>query len=294
MHLKSPDKAIVSLTQTFRLKDGGERFYDYDAVYLLRNGQWKDSDYAFDKLRRDGVIVRHWRRPTLAQAALEEVLKNLAWLKQAFGWQPKSEVVIKIYPEHTPFLYSIKPSLPTWVAGWDEAGESIKFYAPRDDAHLRAGALLHETTHHMLSDLSNDNAAYWLQEGLASWAVEAEKGGAATRPAGNRLDGAMPRWTLPQLEALDLESMQGEGVSAYYAESLLVVRYLMETYGMDKFKAVAAELARHPYNPVTAAEKQDETNRLTRQAITKALGVPYDQFAQAWYAWAKTHTNANP
>ena len=215
VHLKSPDKAIVSLTQTFRLKDGGERFYDYDAVYLLRNGQWKDSDYAFDKLRRDGVIVRHWRRPTLAQAALEEVLKNLAWLKQAFGWQPKSEVVIKIYPEHTPFLYSIKPSLPTWVAGWDEAGESIKFYAPRDDAHLRAGVLLHETTHHMLSGLSNDNAAYWLQEGLASWAVEAEKGGAATRPAGNRLDGAMPRWTLPQLEALDLESMQGEGVSAY-------------------------------------------------------------------------------
>ena len=68
----------------------------------------------------------------------------------------------------------------------------------------------------------------------------------------------------------------------------------METYGMDKVKAVTDELARHPYNPVTAAEKQDETNRLTRRAITKALGVPYDQFAQAWYAWAKTQTDTSP
>ncbi|MCL5676900.1 MAG: hypothetical protein M1602_03385 [Firmicutes bacterium] len=50
---------------------------------------------------------------------------------------------------------------------------------------------------------------------MASWAEEAKKGGAATRPAGNRLNDGMPRWTLPQLEALDLESMQGEGVSAY-------------------------------------------------------------------------------
>ncbi|MCL5676902.1 MAG: hypothetical protein M1602_03395 [Firmicutes bacterium] len=64
------------------------------------------------------------------------------------------------------------------------------------------------------------------------------------------------------------------GRSRHYAESLLV--------------------ARHSYNPVTAAEKQDETNRLTRRAITKALGVPYEQFAQAWYAWAKTQTDTSP
>lgn len=291
VHLKSRDEAVVSMSQTFRLKDGGERSYDYEVVYRRRGGQWKDSDYVFDEVRRDGVVVRHQFRPRLAQAALNEEQQALDWLRQTFGWQPSSEVVIKVYPEHVPFLYSIKPSLPDWVAGWNEAGEAVKIDAPRDDPRLRPGVLLHETTHRMLSELTNDNASYWLQEGLATWAVQAESGA----PSGTAKSGsgrAAPRWTLQELETQDLESMDGEKAAAYYAETLLVVRYLMDAYGIDKFKAVAVELGRHPYNPVTAAEKTAETNRLTRQAIEQALGVPFDQFARSWYAWAKAQPDS--
>lgn len=281
----SATEARASLQESFQLKDGDRHSFDYEAVYRLRDGFWKASDYAFEELRQDSVSVRHWDRPRAAQGALQDELSNLAWLKQTFGWQPATDIVIKLYPRQDPFLYSIKPSLPTWVGGWNEFGEAIKFLAPRDTAPPADG-LLHESTHHMLSELSNDNASYWLQEGLATWTPGARAGHfdmAATRSRmGDRL-----RWTLPELEAQDLESMEGPDVGAYYAESFLVVKYLMDTYGVGRFKAVSAELAKHPANPVTAAEKTSETNQLTRAALEKALGIPFDRFAADWYAWAK-------
>ncbi|MGE5589383.1 MAG: hypothetical protein ACM3ZA_01955 [Bacillota bacterium] len=281
----APDLARVSLTEAFTLTGGEQHTFDYQAVYRLRDGVWKASDYAFDELHQDQVTVRHWDRPNAARGALQDELANLAWLKQTFGWQPASDMVIKLYPERDPFLYSIKPSLPTWVGGWNEAGEAIKFRASRDVPPDPDG-LLHESTHHMLSELTNDNASYWLQEGLAGWTPGARAGEFDMNRLRQRLGGAL-HWTLPQLEMQDLESMEGPDVGAYYAESFLVVKYLMETYGLDRFKAIAAELAKHPVHPVTAAEKTSETNQLTRAAMEKALGISFDRFAAEWYAWAK-------
>lgn len=281
----APDLAQVSLTEAFTLTGGEQHSFDYQAVYRLCDGFWKASDYAFDELHQDQVTVRHWDRPNAAKGALQDELANLVWLTQTFGWQPASDLVIKLYPERDPFLYSIKPSLPTWVGGWNEAGEAIKFRAPRD-VPPDADGLLHESTHHMLSEMTNDNASYWFQEGLAGWTPGARAGKFDMNRLRQRLGGPL-RWTLPELEAQDLESMEGPDVGAYYAEAFLVVKYLMDTYGLDRFKAITAELAKHPANPMTAAEKTSETNQLTRAALEKALGIPFDRFAADWYAWAK-------
>ncbi|MHB9146603.1 MAG: peptidase MA family metallohydrolase [Symbiobacteriia bacterium] len=282
LRLTARDTAQVDLTESFTLQNGERRGRNYTAVFKLRPGGWTDSDYAFTELRQDRVTVRHWNRPRAAALALAAEAENVAWLQQTFGWQPAAAVVIKLYPEREPFLYSIKPSLPGWVAGWTEAGESIKYWVMQDAPSSEG--LLHETTHHMLSELTNDNASYWLQEGLATWATATHGGGLDVRSQLGP-SGRLP-WTLPELAAVNLEELDQNKAEAYYAEAYLTVKYLLDTYGMEKLKAVTAELARHPANPVTASEKLTESSTLTQEAISNVLGVPFEQFAGDWQTWA--------
>lgn len=278
-------EALARLAESFQLKDGSLRNLEFTEVYRLRPEGWRDSDYAFTELHKDHVVVLHWDLPGPAEQALQTEADNLNWLERTFQWQPTSDIIIKLYPDRPAFLYSIKPSLPGWVAGWTESGESIKYWVGAGSAPA-ADALLHESTHHMLSELSNDNAAYWLQEGLATWVTATHAGTAGPGSSLLGPDRRLP-WTLPELEAVNLEQLDQRQASDYYAEAYLAVKYMLATYGIDKFKAVTAELAKHPANPVTASEKLAESGALTRDAISKALGIPYEQFARDWYRWVQ-------
>lgn len=279
------DAVRVTLTESFSLKSGEKHTLTFDKLYRLRGESWKDSDYPFEELRGEHITVRYQGTAEMARAALDAEAADLNYLRQTFGWQPASDIVIKLYTQKDLFLYDIKPSLPTWVGGWDEANESIKFRISDHTKFVPAGGLLHESTHQMLFALSNNNASYWLQEGLASWVPRSRTGDFGLAKLRDAV-GAKP-WTLPELEAKNLETLDSKDAMIYYGESMLVAKYLMDTYGVEKLKAITAELAQHPENAVTVAETIPASNRLTEAAISNVTGLRFDQFAEDWYAWAK-------
>lgn len=283
VQLTAPGEALAQLSLSLTLKSGDTQGITCPEVYRLRDGSWKDSDYAFKELRQGHIAIKHMARPVAAAATPDIETANVTWLEQTFDWQPAADLEVKIYPNQPIFANSIKPGLMKSSAkGWSEVGEAIKYWTDEDTAPP-ATVLLHETAHHMLSELTNDNASYWLQEGLATWTQSAESG--QFDMAGVRMDlgGTRLLYTLPQLETLSIERTPVHG---YYGESMLVVKYLVDRYGMKKFRAITDELAKHPANPASNSEKVKATDDLTRQAISKVLAIPFDQFAREWYQWA--------
>lgn len=285
VNLAAEGEAQVRLSESFSLTNGEVRSLDYVAVYRERSNGWKDSDYLFKELRRGKLLVMHSGVDQDAEEVAVLESENLAWLKQTFGWEPTSDVVIKLYPNQPAFTYSIKPSLPLGAAGWTEAGESIKYRLDRNSAP-EPEFLLHETTHRMLSELTNDNAAYWLQEGLATWAQAAYSGNFHLQQVREVFGGVAPPLGLAELAAINPERAEPRG-RAYYPESMMVVKYIVDTYGVDRMKAVFSQLASHPPNEKASSEKLNYAAQLTSQSISEALGVSVQRFEQDWKRWVE-------
>ena len=75
---------------------------------------------------------------------------------------------MKLYHEPELFRQMVKPSLPEWAAGWNEAGQSIKFVGAlrMDDWEGSfASGLVHEVTHKMVSERTGDNAGTTATQG---------------------------------------------------------------------------------------------------------------------------------
>jgi len=129
---------------------------------------WKDTDLAFEQLG-DKTITVYYTEPSLkmnAQIAYHTLKKAALKLQKRLDWRPQ-KIEVKLYHDPKWFRQSVKPSLPKWAGGWHEANQSIKFIASRMDPDQLASGMIHELAHQVVSDLTNDNAAYWLQEGCS-------------------------------------------------------------------------------------------------------------------------------
>jgi hypothetical protein len=244
---------------------------------------------AFETLSRNGVVVSfETGNRDIAQSLVEVETEVLESMKKKFGFTTADPVSINLYRDQQTFLQTVKFDLPFWVGGWHEYKESIKcctdLYGTNPDEYR--SMLAHETGHRMVSELSNDNAAYWLQEGLAGICQDILENRIAYLSDKEILTTYTP---IDEHKGIDLEAYGLEDydkISAYYASSKAYTAYLLETFGWEKVREALMYLRKYPYVPVTGAEKNGSANAYTDEAFKAVLGIDdSEDFMDGFNAW---------
>lgn len=290
LQLRSNHEVVALVEQL--VADGRDTFRVQVPIRFRRTQEgWKDADLPFLQIEgtRSVAKVTHRRLLPLAAELLRRAEDARQRLSALYGWRPRHPVTLKLYGDKDWFRQSVKLSLPAWAAGWHEDGESIKLLADgrgflRDEVkRFYHSAVIHEMVHQMLAELTNDNAAYWLHEGLAEHVTALLD----TIPENDALPPVEPGslWSWPELAAVQLERLPAELAEQYYRQARLVVAYLLDCYGDDALRAVFAKLREHPRMPESTAEKQDLLHLRTVQALEDVLHKPFGQLADEWRQW---------
>jgi hypothetical protein len=289
------DKGIcrVTLKQSYR-KNGKSFHLVFDTLVIRDKQNWLDSDVFFHEINQNNVIVK-FSDPgleTMAQGGAIILNKFVANFNEKFGWTPHQKLELKLYNKSELFRQSVKLSLPEWAVGWNEYGESIKFVGDDGyDKKLFFSGLKHEVTHQMLGEMTNDNAAYWMHEGLATYYevqfIKNETGKKEVRQEEvihkeEKLELPRPRWTIQEMMKVNLEELDTEEAKDYYYQAYLIMNYFIKNYGEDVLKNWMTELNKFPYVAVTTSEKLAGSNARTVQAFEKATGVSFHYFADLW------------
>jgi hypothetical protein len=255
------DRYRVDVVQTFL-----HNHHRYTAVYPLEmrktaNG-WQDIDFLPYRISQGRISVRY-NNPVhtdYAKQALTILTHVDQVLANKFYWHPK-KLETKLYDNPALFRQSVKLSLPTWAGGWNEARESIKLIVEQADASWLKHGLAHEYTHQLLSDLTNDNAAYWLQEGTAMYYEALISRESPTISVNFRL------YSISELEKLNLEQLQAKDATRYYLSCYVHVRNFIQRYGEDKLQQMLHMLRRYSYIDADSASKRLQTNQRTAAAL---------------------------
>lgn len=288
---RADEQEAVALVEQL-VDDGRQTFRVQMPIRFRRTSEgWKDADLPFLAIEGTEVRVKatHRRLMPLAEELLRRAEDARRRLSALYGWRPQGPSVVKLYGDGDWFRQSVKLSLPEWVVGWHEAGESIKLWID-DGLALRErakafyhSAVIHEMVHQMVADLTNDNAAYWLHEGLAEH-LSALLDAVPENDALPSLE-PKPRWSWPELAAVRLERLPAELAEQYYRHARLILAFLLDCYGDEALRAVFARLRDDPPLPDGTMEKQSVLHSRTVRALEAVLQKPFHQLADEWWRW---------
>lgn len=269
---KQNDQFHIEVKQSYR--QGGKPYVlRIPLVIRKTKAGWKESDLPFLRLKGNSVQV-FYTHPALeesAYVALDIVQRALYVMKQRHQWEPK-KVEVKLYHDRELFRQLVKPSLPTWSGGWNEAGQAIKLVVDGHYPKLFASGLVHELVHQMVSDLTNDNAAYWLQEGAAMY-YETHLLPGIHEGIHPSEESVQPKYSYNDLKQLDLEKLPDEEASQYYLSCYHLYRFFIEEYGEEKIKKVFARLKTYPYLDLDSNQKKELLNARTEKAFKQEFKV---------------------
>lgn len=277
---KQKNQLHIMVRQSYQ--QNGKR-YVVQFPLLIRKTQagWRESDLAFKQLKSDPIQV-FYTIPALEESAyiaLDIVKRALRVMKERNHWITK-RVEVKLYHDPEVFRQSVKPSLPFWTGGWHEARQSIKMVVTHQQPKWLASGLIHELAHQMVSELTNDNAAYWLQEGAAMYyeahllpGLHEDLPSEEDQPA---------KYSLSELKKMNLEKLPDKEAAQYYWSCYRLFRFLVEEYGEEKIRSVFAVLKKYPYLDQDTIEKKEVINQRTEEAIRKGLAITEKQLEQKW------------
>ena len=160
--LKALDEGSITLQMNMKREDQDISNRITYPIYK-RNSSWKINDLPFTKIT-DGSIHLYYM-PSLenrAQIALADSKELVNLYIKTFAWEPE-EINIKLYDS----VEEISAS-----TGWPTLfGVSVPFisnkFVVQGKYEIAYGFMKHELVHAMLTELTNDNAPHFLQEGLA-------------------------------------------------------------------------------------------------------------------------------
>ncbi len=199
----------------------------------------EDPAFNWQKLQQGNVSV-YWDEGSDSFGAflLKETVTSLPRLAAASGIQYTGKVRLMVYPSAKEVL-DAAPRLPDWIGGvtFPEYGTVMVGIAPGETEWAQS-VIPHELEHLVISrrvfNCSGNELPTWLSEGLATF---------AEGPVGFRdTDLVMKALEQKNLTALVLlkEGFSSDSAIAAqdYAESGMVVSYLIDTYGAQKMDKV--------------------------------------------------------
>ncbi|MCC6933640.1 MAG: hypothetical protein IT292_10370 [Deltaproteobacteria bacterium] len=160
-------------------------------------------------------------------------------VQRIIGYEPKQKVVLRLLGSKD---FTAHTGAPDWTSAMYFRGEIIIPYkknkASQSDLQR---ALRHEYTHAVIAELSNYRCPAWLDEGLAQL-IEGQP---------NQLLGPSLREWIKTNDSLPLDwlisgftMLNEELVPVAYGQSLLIVRHLVNTYGMTGIRDFLRQLSR--------------------------------------------------
>lgn len=278
---------IASIYQHYLYgSEKADRAVNYEARFVKTPNGWKDADLNFAIKETPHFIVKYPKEvEAKAIEVSEEAERAYASVVKELGLEPRDKTSIKLYASQEMLRQSTDIRIAYLFNGWAEDGESIKMYAYRDKDAL-ARVIAHELTHKITLGIS-DSLCSWFAEGLAVYF------GNQPFQGGNALQ--LERFTVEELAKpvtwLEKENLiqltDEKTIGLYYAVSGMVVEFMVETYGVDKLKALLNELSKSPrYNRgYDYADMEQETQARLHKAIETVLGVTMDEFDQQWLEW---------
>lgn len=266
MHKEGKDTIRVLVSQEYTRK--GKVFRVQLPLRFQKTTKgWKDADIAFRQYT-NGIFVVYYTDEAIqrqAKTALQSIQSATAEFRKRYNWNP-AKIEVKLYHQPEVFRQSVKPSLPSWAGGWHESKQAIKFIGGLVDDSAFLQGIVHELTHQMVSELTNDNAAYWLQEGAAMY-YERHLWGKCIQTLDR---GSL--FSLSQLEGMNLENLSDREANRYYVSCYYIFKQLIQKYGERRIEKMLCCLRGYPEIDLDSVQKMQIINERTRKAVKAALG----------------------
>jgi hypothetical protein len=195
----------------------------------------KDKYYRWLTLQEGGITVS-WSKGDMAfgQLLLNTATTSLARLVKETGIPRPEAVRLLIYPDSQSLRFSTV-GLPSWAGGvaFPDYGTVMIAVGPDEKEYL-AEVVPHELAHMVvdqrISNCVDNDFPTWLSEGLAVFAE-----GPTSAKDKETVKSALDRSKAPALQTLTAGfSRDSSDASLSYAQSGMVVTYLVNTYGTKK------------------------------------------------------------
>lgn len=274
IRLDSADRG--SMDFIVRVEDPLGKKYNNRVTYLLINkGSWKISDMPYSSLRDGNITVNYLEgQREMAEKQLQNIKAILELYKSTFKWSPNN-ITVKLYKSSEEMAATIPW---TTLAGWNEAGESIKVLgvSGKDDTLLY---LAHEIAHNMLSDLTNDNASLYIHEGFATlleYSITRNKDGKLMLDYSKSDGFAQSAIKAVKEKFISIEEMNKltyeQGYEIYFY-GFLLTKYLVEERGLKQYITMSESLRKYPYRDERSEQKVELTNRYSVEALKSCFGA---------------------
>lgn len=197
--------------------------------------------------KSDHFLVHHQDDSALAQEVKKEseryyrrIAEEIGFRRYSNFWTWDNRCKIFIYPTKASFIDAT--GQPQWSAGCaDYAKRSISTY--RDSEDFLKSLLPHEMTHLIFRDFVGfkGEIPLWLDEGLAQF-MEIEKR-EANRATVKKIVEEGRHIPIPTLTRMDVRGSDNTAlVALFYAQASLLVGYLIEDFGADRFTDFCRQL----------------------------------------------------
>lgn len=273
------DRAVSLLSEA--LGDGAERSEDYR---LAVGAQKENAGSVVEESAHFTIRYKPGKDAALVPYAMESMEAAYAALTKDLGYEPEGKIRIEFYG--TPRALARVSSLSEQAIKTTGTIALCKYNrllvtSPR--ALVRGyewqDTIAHEFVHYLVTHKTRDSVPIWLHEGIAKYLETRWRG-----PAGQALDGGQEALlaravktgkfvTFEQMyPSIALLPSQEEAALAY-AEVFTFIQYVDQKLGMAGVRAILDALK---------AGKSD------REAVSAALGQPFDRVEAAWRTQLKS------
>lgn len=203
-----------------------------------------------------------------------------------YGERVDHPITIKIYADREILRQSVKLSFAWQFAGWYEYPESIKTTEFGDEETYQR-ILEHELIHKLTIKKANNHLPYWFTEGLAVYFADFPNTPSQYRTKQHYLSTYGDQWmSIEELERADLEKMKkDEEISLYYDSAGMIVKYMIESYGLEKVKKIVAVLGDYAYQEGTGSEVDKEGIKRFHEVVPAVLGIDVEQLDEQWKSY---------
>lgn len=228
----------------------------------------KDGDVVI-RLDKDEASVMREQVPAFATRALTK-------LEELWDFKPQGPILIEMFPVHDDFAVR-NLGLPGMIGA---LGACFGKVVTLDSPHARPPGeynwqptLWHELAHVITLQMSNNRVPRWLTEGISVW-EERRAAPEWGREMEVSFAHALDQDKILKLKVLNDGFSDPKMISLAYYEASLVAEHLVETYGMDKMRALLRAYGR---------------GLETEEAVKEVYGVTLDDIQTSFDASLAKH-----
>ncbi|MCT4618850.1 MAG: hypothetical protein N4A62_05625 [Marinisporobacter sp.] len=277
------DKVSLKLRQSYQY-EGKKYSIQIPLLLVKENGCWKDHDLLFDEMVTPHFRIKYHKNLKKYAVAIKNVCENAySNVQKRYGEGIEGKTIIKLYENQELLRQSVKLSFSWQFAGWYEYPESIKTTEFEDEETYRK-ILEHELIHKITIKKSNNNMPYWFSEGVAVYFANFPNQPKDFQTKEYYLNTYRDyEIDILKLEKANLEKMEEDkSIHCYYDSSGMVIKFIVEKYGVEKVKKIVEELGRFPYEEGTGSEINEQSIKRYHLVLEKVLGVCVEELNKEW------------